>query len=79
MPKLIWQEGMDQVKVLLEIAMATFYLAPSKMEEALTFLLQIEEGTKALRNKNAPKVWHPVTQLSRQLQATVHLSEEALQ
>jgi hypothetical protein len=61
MPKHILPEGTVLAKVLQEIAMATFCLALSKMEEAHTSLLQIEEGT-ALRNKNAPKVWHLVTQ-----------------
>lgn len=52
MPKLIWQDRM----ALREIAMALFYQVAFKMEEVHTFLLQIEEGTKASRSKNVPKV-----------------------
>ena len=74
MPKLIW---LDRV-VLREIAMAMFYQAPFKMEEAHIFLLQVEEETMALRSKNVHKVLHPGTQSSQQLQATVHLREEVL-
>jgi hypothetical protein len=59
MPKLIWLDRM--VLVPREIAMGTFYQAPCKMEEGHIYLHQIGVGTKALKSRNALKVWHPVT------------------
>jgi hypothetical protein len=41
--------------------MGTSYLVPFKMEEGHIYLHQTEVGTKALKSRNARKVWHLAT------------------